>query len=157
MSASDLLLRTGLNMSTRQFRRYLASGIVPGVVRRKGGHFAVVGPITPKRIATIKDLILKFQLAAGRKRLGYLPPVHDKRRGLTDVRFSRLNLARIIIEFGWWMNQCEPLKMWTDTKKREVLRELVPACAVGIRLASELKEQIPEWNGTKEQLRALRA
>jgi hypothetical protein len=48
MCASDLLRKTGLKMSTRQFRRYLASGIIPGVVRPKGGHFAVVGPVTPK-------------------------------------------------------------------------------------------------------------
>ena len=57
MSPSELLRETGLQVSTRQFRRYLASGIISGVRRGKRGRFVVVGPVTPKRIAEIKQKI----------------------------------------------------------------------------------------------------
>src|SRR2546421_5368804 len=100
MSPSELLRETGVRVSTRQFRRYMASGIIPGVRRGKRGRFVVVGPVTPKRIAETKQKILKFRCAPGRKRLKYFPPVQLKRSVLTDVRFSRLNLAGMLIEFG---------------------------------------------------------
>ena len=155
MSPSDLLRATGLHVSTRQFRRYMASGIIPGVRRGKRGRFVVVGPVTPRRIARTNELIRKFRCAPGRKKLRYVPPAKADKRSLSEIRFRRLNLAGILIEFGWWMNQCEPLKAWTTTKKREVLHELTPALAVGLRLSRELKQALPEWDGTKEQFRRL--
>jgi hypothetical protein len=133
----------------------MASGIIPGVIRKKRGHFAILGPITPERIATIKQRILKFRCRPGRKKLKYVPPVQTS-RGLADARFSRLNLAGILIKFEWWMNQCQPLAAWPDVKKRRVLEELVAAAAVALRLADDLKEEIPRWDGTKTQLARLR-
>jgi hypothetical protein len=135
----------------------MANGIIPGVIRGKSGHFAVVGPVTAKRVATTKKMILKFQCKSGRKKLGYVPPVQGKIRELADVRFTRINLAGILIEFGEWMNQCEPLKAWSEAKKRDVLRELLPAAVVATRLAKDLQQKIPEWDGTKHQLHRFRS
>jgi hypothetical protein len=133
----------------------MASGIIPGVKRRKRGHFALVGPITPRRIATINERILKFRCKPGRKKLRKVPPIQDESRDLTNLRFSRLNLNGILVEFAWWMNQSDPLKTWTTSKKREVFRELIPAIAVGVRLSHELGEPLPKWDGTMEHLRRL--
>ena len=127
MSPSELLRETGLRVSPGQFRRYMASGIIPGVRRGKRGRFAVVGPVQLKRSA------------------------------LTNVRFSRLNLAGTLIEFGWWMDQSEPVDTRSDAKKYDVLRELIPAAVVARRLADDLKQEIPDWDGTKTQLRQLRS
>jgi hypothetical protein len=88
--------------------------------------------------------------------LRYVPPANTEKRSLSDIRFRRVNLAGILIQFGWWMNQSEPLKSWTDPKKSDVLRELIQAAAVAVRLARDLKRKIPEWDGTKEQFRNLR-
>jgi hypothetical protein len=134
----------------------MASGIIPGVRRGKRGRFVVVGPVTPKRIAETKQKILKFRCAPGRKKLKYVPPVQFKRRVLGDVRFSRLNLAGILIEFGSWMDQSAPVNIWPETEKRDVLRQLIPAAVVARWLADDLKQEIPDWDGTKSQLRHFR-
>ena len=157
MSPSDLLRETGLKVSTRQFRRYLAGGIIPGVKRGKGGRFVIVGPVTPARIATIKCRLRKFRCAPGRRRLKHVAPVHLKGNKFVNVRFSRLNLAGILIEFVWWMNQCDPIKVWSDEKKCQVLRELIPAAAVARWIANDLNENIPEWDGTKIHLQRLQS
>lgn len=156
MSPSELLRQTGLHVSTRQFRRYLAGGLIPGVVRGKGGHYAVKGPVTPARIARIKERILKFRGRPGRKKLRNIVPVNITNRKRTDVKFPGFTLGGSMIEFQWWMNQCDPLDSWTDAEKRNVLGELVVPAAVALRLADDLKEEIIRWDGTKGQLARLR-
>jgi hypothetical protein len=152
MSPSELLRETGLQVSTRQFRRYMANRIITGIRRGKRGHYVVVGPVTPKRIAEIQRRVLHFRCGPGRKRLKYIPPVPLKSRAFRDVTFSRVNLAGALTEFGWWMDQSEPVDRWSDAKKREVLRELIPAAVVAARLANDLQQEIPKWDGTKHQL-----
>jgi len=126
MSPSDLLRKTGLNVSTRQFRRYLASHIIPGVVTSKGGHYAIVGPVTPRRLINIRRRISRFRCRPGRKKLKYVAPIG---KDPNDVKFSRLNLHRSMIEFAWWMDNCDPLETWSDEKKHTVLEELRIAAA----------------------------
>ena len=55
------------------------------------------------------------------------------------------------------MDQSEPVDTWSDAKKRDVLRELIPTAAVARRLADDLKQEIPHWDGTKIHLRRLRS
>ena len=52
--------------------------------------------------------------------------------------------------------QSDEVDMWSDEKKKEVLRELIPAAIVAIRLANDLKVALPKWDGTKAQLQRLR-
>lgn len=156
VSPSELLREIGLNVSTRQFRRYLAGGIIPGVRRGKRGRYAIVGPVTQKRLEEIKMRILKFRCRPGRKKLNYLPPIRIKSRKPTDVKFPRFNLHASMIQFEWWMNKCEPLDFWPEGKKRGVLKEIMIAAAVGLRLADNLEQEIPLWDGTKTHLDKLR-
>src|SRR5436309_3390604 len=99
MSPSDLLRETGLKVSTRQFRRYLAGGLISGVRRGKRGRYIVVGPVTPKRIAGIKKRIAHFKCRPGRKRLKCVPIVRQKFDGVENVRFPRFNLHISMEEF----------------------------------------------------------
>jgi hypothetical protein len=157
MSPSELLRETGLRLSTRQFRRYMAAGIIPGVKCGKRGRYVILGPVTPARIARTKERIRKFRGRSGRKRLRYIPPAaQTKFRRRQDFRFRRLNLSGILIEFGRWMDQSDPVDMWSDEKKKDVLRELLPAVIVAIRLANDLNVALPEWDGTKAQLQRFR-
>ena len=155
MSPSDLLRKTGLPVSTRQFRRYMKGGIIPGVIRGKKGHYRIVGPITPKRIETIRQRVRKFRSKPGRKKLKNLPPIH-KNRSTSATRTRRwFSLPRIIMELKGWMRQCAPLEQWPDQKKRDVLREMIAPAAVALRLAEEMQIRIPAWNGTDVHLREL--
>ena len=156
MSPSELLRETGLRVSTRQFRRYMASRMIPGVRRGKRGRFVIVGRVTPTRIAEIKRRISKFRCAPGRKRLKYVPPFEFKRTELSDVRFRRVNLG-MLVEFSVWMQQSDPVDTWSDAQKRDVLCELIPVAVVARRLAADLKQEIPGWNGTKIQLKQFRS
>jgi len=157
MSPSELLSETGLRLSTRQFRRYMAAGIIPGVKCGKRGRYVIVGPVTAARIARTKERIRKFRGRSGRKRLRYVPPAAQTRpTRLHDFKFTRLNLSGILIEFGWWMDQSDEVDMWSDEKKKEVLRELIPAAIIAIRMANDLKVALPKWDGTKAQLQRLR-
>src|SRR5204862_412939 len=79
MSPSELLSETGLRLSTRQFRRYMAAGIIPGVKCGKRGRYVIVGPVTAARIARTKERIRKFRGRSGRKRLRYVPPAAQTR------------------------------------------------------------------------------
>ena len=94
MSPSDLLRETGLKVSTRQFRRYMAGGVIPGIVRSKGGHFSVVGPVTQTRLSVIRKRVLKFRCKPGRKKLNYVPPVETKKRSADGRSVSRIEPAR---------------------------------------------------------------
>lgn len=156
MSPSELLRRTGLSVSTRQFRRYITGRLIPGVVRRKRGHYVVVGPVTPARIARIRENIIKFRCKPGRKKLRYFPPVGNEKETLFSGRFPPWNLYTSMISFEWWLNKCDPLHTWSDAKKSEVLKELTLAAAVALRLANDLKQKIRPWDGTKTDLKALR-
>ena len=61
-----------------------------------------------------------------------------------------------MLEFEWWMSRCDPLEMWPDEKKRDVLQEVLVAGAVAARLADELKQKVPRWDGSKKHFDALR-
>jgi hypothetical protein len=134
----------------------MAGGIIPGIVRSKGGHFSVVGPVTPERIARIRKRVLKFRCNPGRKKMRCVPPVQGKRAKLADVKFPRFNLSASMIDFEWWMAKCDPLEIWTDRNKGDVLQELTIAAAVALRLAEDLKQRIQPWDGTRKHLDRLR-
>lgn len=156
MSPSELLRRTGLSVSTRQFRRYMAGGLIAGVVRRKRGHYVVIGPVTPARISRIRENIIKFRCKPGRKKLKFFPPVQKKKETRFSGRFPPWNLYTSMLNFEWWLSKCDRLETWSDTKKLEVLKELTLAAAVGLRLANDLKQDLRPWKGTKADLKALR-
>lgn len=99
MSPSELLLRTGLSVSTRQFRRYMVGGLIPGVVRRKRGHYVVIGPVTPARITRIRENIIKFRCKPGRKKLKFFPPVQKKKETRFSGRFPPWNLYTSMVSF----------------------------------------------------------
>jgi hypothetical protein len=116
----------------------------------------VVGPITPARIARIRENIVKFRCKPGRKKLRYLPPVQNRKETLFSVRFPPWNLYTAMVNFEWWLSKCDPLETWSDAKKIEVLKELTLAAAVALRLAKDLNHEIRPWQGTKTDLKALR-
>jgi hypothetical protein len=49
MSASQVQAELGIPVSSRQFRRYIAEGIIPArsVTRNRQGHFVLIPPPTP--------------------------------------------------------------------------------------------------------------
>ena len=134
----------------------MAGGLIPGVVRRKRGHYVVIGPVTPARITRIRKNIIKFRCKPGRKKLRFFPLVQEQKGNRFSGEFPPWNLYTSMISFEWWLSKCDPLEAWSEAKKLEVLKELTPAAAVALRLANDLKQEIRAWEGTKTDLKVLR-
>ncbi len=131
-------------------------GLIPGVVRGKGRRFAVVGPVTPKRISKIKNNVLKFRCKPGRKKLNYFAPIQLKKDKLCDLEFPPWNLHTSMLQFEWWLERSDRFEMWSDMDKRNVLNEISAVAAVALRLAKDLNKEMPLWDGTKSQLKGWR-
>jgi len=96
----------------RQFRRYLPQ--LEGIRKGKGGHYYVVGPVTPARLARIREQIAARQ-STQRKRGGETRRIY---RPATSRKAGILTIEGIMVEFGSWRRRVDLEEMDVESLDR---------------------------------------
>ncbi|HEY5706313.1 MAG TPA: hypothetical protein VIS96_12130 [Terrimicrobiaceae bacterium] len=126
MSVSDLLRETGLRIGERQFRRYLALNALDGIARTKGGHYYVVGPVTPERIERIRNTVFSLKRRPGR------PPPRPSNRPKFSGSGGIATIEGVRGLFDLWANQVAgKWKAWPADKQERLFKEIKPIYEMG--------------------------
>jgi len=127
MSLSSVRDRLGIQVTARQFRRYIEAGLIPKhwVTKTAQGHFLMQPPPTAAAWEKLEKKIQKWRESRFKRGWSGRSRKPSRRLNPSDKSTRIVTIEGISQEFVLWRRKMEPEILTWDRERLERLRELL--------------------------------